>query len=441
MGDLSRYFGIIIAIYLIRGGVIFANFWMVFEVFRDHPKREWNNKDRLWLCFYAVITILYRFAVNSGERILFVVIGGLFFVRIVPFLWNRYGWKLSLLIEVLFYECVVDCISQNIEFLFINKINLVGYRDIDTDVFEMITEVIVCSFLIILMLLRRSNILKVCFTVLSIWEYILLFLVLSAYGVLQLEIYSDLSAGNLIKKISVITFALLIMLIAHVIMIRDQNISMNNMIGNLKEPMKQITASYIEMEEKNTELRRFRHDTMNLLVVLRLLIEKKNPEQAIEYIDKIHKTLDVIQLKAFDTGNYIADALLESKAKLAKQNNITMTLEGNIPANRVEDVNLVILISNLLDNAIEAAKQVDGERKIEIQSILKKNIWILSVKNSCVKDVVIRENRVETTKEDREAHGFGITNVERVTKKYGGNLLLSCENQVFTARAMLMLTT
>ena len=63
------------------------------------------------------------------------------------------------------------------------------------------------------------------------------------------------------------------------------------------------------------------------------------------------------------------------------------------------------------------------------------------MKNSCVKDVVIRENRVETTKEDREAHGFGITNVERVTKKYGGNLLLSCENQVFTARAMLMLTT
>ena len=80
-----------------------------------------------------------------------------------------------------------------------------------------------------------------------------------------------------------------------------------------------------------------------------------------------------------------------------------------------------------------------AEKKIEIQSILKKNIWILSVKNSCVQDVVIRENRIETTKEEKESHGFGISNIERVAKKYGGNLKLSCENRVFTARATLML--
>ena len=440
MREVSQYFWIIIAIYMVRGGVIFANFRMIFENFRDYPRREWKKRDWVWFYFYIVITVIYRFAVNSGIRLLYVVIGGLFFVRIVPFLWSRYGWKLSFLIEVLFYECIVDCISQNIEFIFINKMNIVGYTNIETDLAEAITEAIMCGFLIFLILLRKVNILKICFTTLTIREYILLFLVSSAYGVLQLEIYNVSSCNELMRRLSIITFILFMMLIAHVIMIRDQNISMNNMIGNLKEPMKQITASYIKMEEKNTELRRFRHDTKNLLLVLRSLIERENIEQAISYIDKMQKTLDVIQVKAFDTGNFIADALLESKAKMAKQNNIKMTLEGNIPSNRVEDVNLVILISNLLDNAIEAAKDVDGERKIEIQSILKKNIWVLSVKNSCVKDVVIRENKIETTKENKEAHGFGIANIERVAKKYEGNLQLSCENQVFTARATLFLT-
>ena len=91
-----------------------------------------------------------------------------------------------------------------------------------------------------------------------------------------------------------------------------------------------------------------------------------------------------------------------------------------------------------MDNAIEAAKCVEGERKVEIHSILKKNIWILSVKNPCVRDVVIRENRIETTKEGKESHGFGLSNIERVAKKYGGSLKLSCENRVFTARATLM---
>ena len=260
-----------------------------------------------------------------------------------------------------------------------------------------------------------------------------------SFSLMEVRIFELYKVTVSVRVLSAITFILLISLIIHIIMVREQNTSMNDMIGNLKEPMKQITDSYIEMNEKNTELRRFRHDTKNLLLALRFLVAEKENDQAIEYIDKMQEEIEANKGKAFDTGNFIADALLESKAKTAAQNDIIMTVEGNIPANRIEDVNLVILISNLVDNALEAARQVEGEKKIEIQSILKKNIWILSVKNSCVQDVVIRENRIETTKEEKESHGFGISNIERVAKKYGGNLKLSCENCVFTARATLML--
>ncbi|MCR4567501.1 MAG: GHKL domain-containing protein [Pseudobutyrivibrio sp.] len=440
MGEINSYIWIVLAIYLVRGIVGFANFWMVFEYFCDFPKLDSKKKDWFGISFYAIITLLHRFAINSENRIFFVIIGGLFFIRIIPFLWNRYGRNLGFLIQVLFYECIVDGIAQNIEFLFIKKINIVGYFKIQNDISEVITEIIICGFLMTLILLKRVNVLKICFTTLTIPEHIILFLICAAYGTLQLEVYVNSSSSDFMRKLSVLTFVLLMMVISHIIMVRDQNISMNNMIGNLKEPMKQITDSYIEMNEKNTELRRFRHDTKNLLIGLRSLIADGKFEQAVGYIDKMQDSIEASRSKAFDTGNFIADALIESKAKVATQNNIVLTVSGNIPTNRIEDVNLVILISNLLDNAIEAAKQVEGERKIEIQSILKKNIWILSVKNSCVKDIVIKENKIKTTKENKEAHGFGISNVERVTKKYDGNLLLSCENQVFTARATLMLT-
>ena len=439
MDGMMQNLGIILAIYTVRGVVDFANFFLIFDKLSDYTKMQWKKKDWLSIIFYAVITISYRLVANSDVRVLYAIIGGLFFIRIVPFLWGRYGMKPSFLIMVLFYESIVDCITQNIGFLFVNKMNISGYMRMENDISAVITELLLFCFLIGLILLKRVNLLKICFTKLTIPEYIILFFTCSIYSTLQFEIYVDSDCNNLIRKLSIVTFALLMMVIMHIIMVRDQNISMNNMIGNLKEPMKQITASYIEMESKNTELRRFRHDTKNLLLVLRSLIAEGRSKQAIEYIDKMQMTMDVIQIKAFDTGNFVADALLESKAKIAEKNNIIMTVEGNIPSNRVEDVNLVILISNLLDNAIEAAKCVDGVRKIEIQSILKKNIWILSVKNSCVKDVIIRENRIATTKDNKEAHGFGLSNIERVAKKYDGSLQLSCENQVFTARATLML--
>ena len=436
---MIQHLGIILAIYTVRGFFGLANYCIEFEKFFVFPSREWKKSSWIWLVLYFAINYLYRPLINCGPLSFYYAIWMLYNVRIVPFLWTKYGRKSVYFAIALFYGNMVDCIAQNFQILFMESIDGGLYYSFKADVAVMITEVIVFCVLLALILLKRVNLLKVYFTRLTFGEYILLFVVNMSFAALEAGLFRLSLATDLIKHVCIITYVALMALIIHVIIVREQNISMNDMIGNLKEPMKQIADSYIEMNEKNTELRRFRHDTKNLLLALKSLAIDGKTEQVVDYIDEMQDVVDASRVKAFDTGNFIADALLESKAKTAAQNDITMTVEGNIPANRIEDVNLVILISNLVDNALEAAKQVEGEKKIEIQSILKKNIWILSVKNSCVQDVVIRENRIETTKEEKESHGFGISNIERVTKKYGGNLKLSCENCVFTARATLML--
>jgi signal transduction histidine kinase len=441
MDGMMQNLGIILAIYTVRGIVVFADYKIAFEHFFNFQSNEHKKKDWIWVGFYLAINFLYRPIINYGPKSLHLLLIVLYLIRIVPFLWSRYGCKSTYLVIALFYGGIANSISQNIHFVFFSDIKSNIYNEFKADVSIMIAEIIVLIFFLLLLLFKRAGFIKVHFTKLTIAEYILLFLLDMSFSILEVVIFQSGEATNAMKKFSIVTFILLISLIIHIIMVREQNTSMNAMIGNLKEPMKQITDSYIEMNEKNTELRRFRHDAKNLLLALRSIVSEGKIEQAVDYIDKMQDTVETIKVKAFDTGNFIADALLESKAKVAAQNNIAMTVTGNIPANRVEDVNLVILISNLLDNAIEAAKQVDGERKIEIQSILKKNIWILAVKNSCVKDVVIRENHIETTKDNKEAHGFGLSNIERVTRKYAGELQLSCENQVFTARTTMMLMT
>jgi len=437
---MMQNLGIILAIYTVRGIVGLTNYWIAFEKFFIFPSYKWKKTKCIWIVVYFLINYLYRPMINYGPQSMYYVIWTLYLVRVVPFLWTKYGRSATYFTIALFYGNLIDCIAQNIQIIFMESIGDGMYHAFKADISVMITEVMVFCALVMLMVLKKSNLIKVYFTKLTIAEYVLLFLLNMSFNGLEVGLFKANLLSKPIKIICIITYMLLLLLIIHVIMVREQNTSMNTMIGNLKEPMKQITYSYIEMNKKNTELRRFRHDAKNLLLVLKAIVSERKIEQAIDYIDKMLDTVETIKVKEFDTGNFIADALLESKAKVAAQNNIAMTVTGNIPANRVEDVNLVILISNLLDNAIEAAKQVEGERKIEIHSILKKNIWILSVKNSCVKDVVIRENRIETTKDNKEAHGFGISNIERVIHKYSGNLQLSCEDKVFSARATMMLT-
>ena len=438
MDGMMQNLGIILVICAIRAFFGFACFWIVFDKFFSYTRRQWKNINWIWIVFYIVISYSYRFATSYGPRKIARIAMIINLVRIIPFLWAKYGVNPKFLVMVVFYENLINCFAQNIQYLFLVNMPLEGYVGMRSDISVVITEILIVAFLMVLSGLKRTNIIRVYFTELTMVEYVILFLNSFFSGILQNAVLRENVVVDAMRTLSFISFGLLMILILHVIMVRDQNVSMNDMIGNLKEPMKQITDSYIEMNEKNTELRRFRHDAKNLLLVLRSIVSEGKIEQAVDYIDKMQDTVETIKVKAFDTGNFIADALLESKYKAAIHDNIVMTVEGNIPADRIEDVNLVILISNLVDNAIEAAKRVEGERKVEIHSILKKNIWILSVKNPCVRDVVIRENRIETTKEGKESHGFGLSNIERVAKKYGGNLKLSCENRVFTARATLM---
>ncbi|MCR5271770.1 MAG: hypothetical protein K6E13_02105 [Lachnospiraceae bacterium] len=95
-------------------------------------------------------------------------------------------------------------------------------------------------------------------------------------SVLETSVFVEEVVYSQMRTLCIVTFVFILTLLVHVILVREENTSMNTMIGNLNEPMKQITNSYIEMNEKNTELRRLRHDTKNLLLVLHSLINEKN---------------------------------------------------------------------------------------------------------------------------------------------------------------------
>lgn len=435
MAQLKDYLWLILIVYTIRGILGFVNYWIIFDRFLDFNR----NKDKhnwFGLIFYVLVMIAYIPVSNIEIKWLIVVELFLYTIRIVPYLWGKYGINLNILMLALLYATITELVAQNFQYLFVDKLNINFYHGVKNDIALIITELMIFGLLLIMVYFEKKKRVKYKITKLTFFEYIIIFLMNYLYGMMQ-SYYIDFANSNY-RLISIVAFVVLMMLFLHIIVVRDQNISMNSMIGNLKEPMKQITASYIEMNDKNTELRRFRHDTKNHLLALDLLIKDEKYNQATAYIEKLQEVMDTTKEKAYDTGNIIADALIESKAKLSSENGITMTMEGRIPSDNVEDVDLVILISNLLDNAIEAACQVKGEKHIEIQSILKKNIWVFLVKNPCVKDIDIKDNYPKTTKEDKDNHGFGISNIERVIKKYNGKILLSCENQIFTARATLM---
>ena len=88
----------------------------------------------------------------------------------------------------------------------------------------------------------------------------------------------------------------------------------------------------------------------------------------------------------------------------------------------IEDDDIVVILSNLINNAIEACDRIaEGERIIRLKFMTEDDAVVLSVRNTYGGKVVTERGRFVTTKPtDTEEHGIGIKNIRHVVKKYGG---------------------
>ena len=154
--------------------------------------------------------------------------------------------------------------------------------------------------------------------------------------------------------------------------------------------------------------------------------KKKDEEEAEKYL----KSMMDFMANPSDyviTGDASVDSLLNFK--LQKANDILNAVETKItiPDKLIlHSFDLNVVLGNLLDNAIEAAAQTE-EKKLKIVMKLEKGILFLSIKNSCQGMVEGKKKSLETTKADRNNHGIGLKNVQRIIEKYHGDMELLCD--------------
>lgn len=168
---------------------------------------------------------------------------------------------------------------------------------------------------------------------------------------------------------------------------------------------------------RDQKTRAFRHDIKNHLTVLAGLLQAEENDKACKYLGCLEQTFAELSYPV-RTGNASVDALLKSKLSAAEQKGIRVKCEMMIPArSQVQDTDWCILLSNALDNAVQACENVPKEeRKIQISGKRKKNFYLLTVKNSC--DQNLRQAPPD---------GIGLSNIRAVMERYQG----SVENTVF----------
>lgn len=102
------------------------------------------------------------------------------------------------------------------------------------------------------------------------------------------------------------------------------------------------------------------------------------------------------------------------------------------------DIDISVLLSNLLDNAIIGC---DGSANPEIELSVrsKKSLACIIVRNSISESVLKNNPSLSTSKSDRSVHGFGIKSIRNIARKYEGSVEFKEENGKFLVEIWLNL--
>ena len=177
----------------------------------------------------------------------------------------------------------------------------------------------------------------------------------------------------------------------------------------------------LEARTRYSEIKTMRHDIKHYFSTAADLISNGKPEKAKEYIESVINKKISTTVAGVDTGSAIVDAVINDSLARCAEKGITTKCLIDAQFVSENDVDVSILLSNLLDNAIEGCSNVDRP-VIEITMKTKKSLTQISVSNSISESVLENNPDLETSNSDKSLHGFGIKSVKSIVRSHNGRI-------------------
>ena len=197
---------------------------------------------------------------------------------------------------------------------------------------------------------------------------------------------------------------------------------------------RQQAKEIIAVKRSEQEIRLLRHDMRLLLSSINVCLDNEDPQKARELISAYVDSINHTRVERFcdnDAVNYV----LSDYAGKCRAEKITFTCVVEMDELKVDEMLFCSILSNALDNAVNAQKLVPVENRIvRVMIKISNEKLLLSVKNPVAQNVVFADGLPVTGK---RGHGYGTQSIRYMTGKLGGNCQFSVQDGVFILRVVL----
>lgn len=197
----------------------------------------------------------------------------------------------------------------------------------------------------------------------------------------------------------------------------------------LHQQMQIQMASILALEKSYRAQRQATHEFRNQLQTIHDLLAQNEADEALAYVRQL-QGMQTTRILAVNTHHPILDAVLNQKYQTGKEADTEIQFRVNdLSGLKLETDALVVLFSNLLDNAIEGCGRLPEGRVIHCTILLDDTLYI-SISNTSP-PVDIRDGNIRTTKPEPMNHGYGLTGIRRILDSLGAEYTFRYEDGWF----------
>lgn len=260
------------------------------------------------------------------------------------------------------------------------------------------------------------------------------------YEILMMQIFTDdMSVNQTYTSVSAL-FLYIIELIAYMMVYfickGDREIS--TLLAENK--MNEADRELMRMTEKSmSDMRQVRHDVKNQLAYMGILLEEKKYGDLKKYLEDMGS--DILKpLSYIDCGNKALSTVMNMEKAKAESRGLKFATRINAPpVLPFKDTSLCSLVSNMIDNAIEACERGNlGGAEINVTASVRQDYYYIGVDNPLPDGTDTNELLLlNTSKRDHAAHGLGTKIIKRIASEYNGYVAYSVSGGRFIAEVML----
>ncbi len=418
-------------------GAVFVKFCHSFLGAKYGKKIDLISKLSAIAIMFAVISIQNYFVISFAysEIILFcavmlpytlIFLKGKIYLRIAMPLF-AYGICMCISLGLSFFSSVIFNLQHSEMFgeqsLLYRIVMVVVINLVDVFVFYMIYRIFKGKISL------KSSTDILFFVILPIITIAVLFLTFS--------MATDESTSELYRLflglISLAMFTVTVLVLNAMVKVTKNNeLKMQNM--KMKQEQELYLSEIRNGSEYIREIAKIKHDMKNKVFCIGEMLSTNNVDEAQELCKDMSQELKY-SAEAFNTDNIHLNSILNVSLRKAKSNGIDMMVNAQTLLKKIDGIDLITVIGNLCDNAIEALQKQD-KKQLLLLLAQRSGYYMVIVKNYINESVLEKNPTLSSNKDNPVLHGHGIDNVRDVLKKYNGELRLYEEDDFFVVEAV-----